>query len=138
MLYWILALGHHLFLIYAAYVKFSVNEYFIYPPLGLHKEMLLFQFCVFLHLQVFLLHPPIWVSEGDELKVSFFMKRSKENHRLMEVEFGCEINQPSGKLHQQPFTNKFYIEWRWNSYRRIYIQVVDEVCADILLVRCLR
>ncbi|KAL0559381.1 hypothetical protein IC582_003990 [Cucumis melo] len=60
--------------------------------------------------QVFLLHPPIWVSEGDELKVSFFMKRSKENHRLMEVEFGCEINQPSGKLHQQPFTNKFYIE----------------------------
>ena len=56
------------------------------------------------------MHPPIWVGEGDELKVSFSMKRSKENHRLMEVEFGCEINQPSGKLHQQPLNNKFYIE----------------------------
>lgn len=134
---------HHLFIIYAACGKFSVNQYFIYLPLigcflVCTKKCCYSSFYVFFILQVFLLHPPIWVSEGDELKVSFFMKRSNENHRLMEVEFGCEINQPSGKLHQQPFTNKFYIEWRWNSHRRIYIHVVEEVCADIFLVWCLR
>ncbi|WVZ20905.1 hypothetical protein V8G54_008227 [Vigna mungo] len=38
--------------------------------------------------QVFLLHPPMNLSEGDDLKVSFLMSRSKANHRLMEVELG--------------------------------------------------
>ncbi|KAK7328389.1 hypothetical protein VNO77_22494 [Canavalia gladiata] len=59
--------------------------------------------------QVFLLHPPVHVSEGDDLKVSFLMSRLKENHRLMEVELGCEIQQRSGKL-LAPLKNKFYIE----------------------------
>ncbi|CAJ1975447.1 unnamed protein product [Sphenostylis stenocarpa] len=59
--------------------------------------------------QVFLLHPPMHLSEGDDLKVSFLMSRSKENHRLMEVELGCEIHQHSGKL-LAPFKNKYYIE----------------------------
>ncbi|PON56910.1 Protein arginine N-methyltransferase [Parasponia andersonii] len=58
--------------------------------------------------QVFLLHPPVRVSEGDNLSLSFSMIRAKENHRLMEVEFGCGITQSSGKLPR--FRNKFFIE----------------------------
>lgn len=60
--------------------------------------------------QVFLLHPPIRVSEGDELAISFSMNRSKENHRLMEVMLGLEIRQSSGKLLVPFRNNKFYIE----------------------------
>uniref|UniRef100_A0A5B7AP66 Protein arginine N-methyltransferase PRMT10 n=1 Tax=Davidia involucrata TaxID=16924 RepID=A0A5B7AP66_DAVIN len=59
--------------------------------------------------QVFLLHPPTCVSEGDDLIVNFSMSRTKENHRLMEVELSCEIRHSSGKL-LPPFRNKFYIE----------------------------
>ncbi|XAR66936.1 Histone-arginine N-methyltransferase [Bertholletia excelsa] len=59
--------------------------------------------------QVFLLHPPVCVSEGDDLKVKFSMERSKENHRLLEVELQWEIQSPSGRL-LPPSTNKFYIE----------------------------
>ncbi|GAV72845.1 PRMT5 domain-containing protein [Cephalotus follicularis] len=59
--------------------------------------------------QVFLLHPPVRVSVEDALDVSFSMNRSKENHRLMEVEFGCDIKQCSGKL-LPSFRNKFYLE----------------------------
>ncbi|GLT55024.1 hypothetical protein SLA2020_281780 [Shorea laevis] len=59
--------------------------------------------------QVFLLHPPIRVSEGDDLNVSFLMNRSEENHRLMEVELGCEIKQHAGKL-LPAFKKKFFIE----------------------------
>ena len=59
--------------------------------------------------QVFLLHPPFRTSEGDDVNVSFLMNRSKENHRLMEVDLGCEIRQSSGKL-LPLLKNKFYIE----------------------------
>ncbi|KAJ4826923.1 Protein arginine N-methyltransferase prmt10 [Turnera subulata] len=59
--------------------------------------------------QVFFLHPPIRASEGDNLSLSFTMTRSKENHRLMEVELGCQIKCSSGKL-LPPFNKKFYIE----------------------------
>ncbi|GFS37441.1 protein arginine methyltransferase 10 [Actinidia rufa] len=59
--------------------------------------------------QMFLLHPPISVSKGDDLNINFSMDRSKENHRLMEVELSCEIKQSSGKL-LMPVRNKFYIE----------------------------
>ena len=59
--------------------------------------------------QVFLLHPPTHVNEGDNLTISFLMSRSKENHRLMEVELGCEIQQHSGKL-LAPSKHKYYIE----------------------------
>jgi len=55
------------------------------------------------------LHPPVHVSEGDAISVSFTMDRSKENHRLMEVELGCEIKQASGEQ-PPPSRNKFYIE----------------------------
>jgi len=58
---------------------------------------------------VFLLHPPLRATEGDTMDVSFVMNRSKENHRLLEVEFGCKFKQPTGKLLQY-FTEKFYIE----------------------------
>ncbi|CAL5360716.1 unnamed protein product [Camellia sinensis] len=59
--------------------------------------------------QVFLLHPPISVSEGDDLNINFSMDRSKENHRLMEVELSYEIKKSAGTL-LPPFRNKFYIE----------------------------
>lgn len=59
--------------------------------------------------QVFLLHPPIHVRIGDDLNINFAMSRSKENHRLMEVELSCETRQSSGKL-LPTFKNKFYIE----------------------------
>ncbi|CAL5443214.1 unnamed protein product [Camellia sinensis] len=60
--------------------------------------------------QVFLLHPPISVSEGDDLNINFSMDRSKENHRLMEVELSYEIKKSAGTL-LPPFRNKFYIEF---------------------------
>ncbi|KAK6945058.1 hypothetical protein RJ641_026160 [Dillenia turbinata] len=47
--------------------------------------------------QVFLLHSPVRVHEGDDMIVNFSMSRSKENHRLMDVELGCEIKQSSGR-----------------------------------------
>lgn len=59
--------------------------------------------------QVFLLNPPIRVTEGDKLNGSFSMKRNKENHRLMEVEFSSEIKQYSGQL-LPPFRNRYFIE----------------------------
>ncbi|KAF7806356.1 protein arginine N-methyltransferase PRMT10 [Senna tora] len=58
--------------------------------------------------QVFLLHPPPRVTNGDTLNISFFMNRSKENHRLMEAEFECELKCPD--KHNAPFTKKYYIE----------------------------
>ncbi|KAL6984851.1 Protein arginine N-methyltransferase prmt10 [Sarracenia purpurea var. burkii] len=66
-------------------------------------------YCTHWGQQVFLLHPPIHVSEGDDLNLNFSMTRSNENHRLMEVEISCDIKTPSGKLFP-PFRNKFYIE----------------------------
>lgn len=59
--------------------------------------------------QVFLFHPQLRVNEGDAVGASFSMNRSKENHRLMEVEFVCELRQPSGKC-LPAVTSKFYIE----------------------------
>ncbi|KAJ8640572.1 hypothetical protein MRB53_017266 [Persea americana] len=59
--------------------------------------------------QVFLFHPQLRVNEGDALGASFSMNRSKENHRLMEVEFACELRHPSGKC-LPAVTSKFYIE----------------------------
>ncbi|KAM0974532.1 hypothetical protein EV1_017484 [Malus domestica] len=59
--------------------------------------------------QVFLLSPPARITEGDQLNGSFSMKRSKENHRLMEAEFSCEIRQQSGELVPR-FTNRYFIE----------------------------
>ncbi|CAK9133977.1 unnamed protein product [Ilex paraguariensis] len=59
--------------------------------------------------QVFLLHPPLRVREGDGLIINFSMNRSEENHRLMEVDLSCEIRQSSGN-NFPPFKNKFYIE----------------------------
>ncbi|KAK2996931.1 hypothetical protein RJ639_025578 [Escallonia herrerae] len=72
------------------------------------------RFCGFggwfdVHFRVFLLHPSALVHEGNDLIVDFSMSRSKENHRLMEVELNCEIRQSSGEL--LPLSrNKFYIE----------------------------
>ncbi|KAJ6829758.1 protein arginine N-methyltransferase PRMT10 [Iris pallida] len=59
--------------------------------------------------QVFLLHPPPRVNEGDAVIVSFSMRRSTENHRLMDVEFTCELQQSTGKR-LPPVTSKFSIE----------------------------
>ncbi|KAK4789473.1 hypothetical protein SAY86_016777 [Trapa natans] len=59
--------------------------------------------------QVFLLHPPVTISDGDNLSVSVLMTRSKENHRLLEVDLGCKIFQVSGRqLHT--LEKKFYID----------------------------
>ncbi|KAM7509421.1 hypothetical protein LguiA_019874 [Lonicera macranthoides] len=59
--------------------------------------------------QVFLLHPPSRVQQGNIVNIDFSMIRSKENHRLMEVELGCEIAPPSSKP-LAPFKSKYYIE----------------------------
>jgi len=59
--------------------------------------------------QVFLMHPTVRVNEGDNLNVSFLMNRSKENHRLMEVELGCEIRQSTDKV-LPAFNKKYYME----------------------------
>lgn len=59
--------------------------------------------------QVFLLHPSLVVDRGDDLIINFSMVRSKENHRLLEVEIGCQVKRSSENL-LKPFTNRFYIE----------------------------
>ncbi|KAF6164542.1 hypothetical protein GIB67_025368 [Kingdonia uniflora] len=59
--------------------------------------------------QVFLLHPTPRVGKGDDVLISFSMDRSKENHRLMEVEFGLEMRHLAGR-NPQPIKKKFYIE----------------------------
>ncbi|KAK9060731.1 hypothetical protein SSX86_021437 [Deinandra increscens subsp. villosa] len=59
--------------------------------------------------QVFLLHPPVRVTEGNEVLVNFSMSRSKENHRLMNVDLGYEIKLSPGEM-LPPVRNKFYIE----------------------------
>ncbi|XP_050235475.1 protein arginine N-methyltransferase PRMT10 [Mercurialis annua] len=60
--------------------------------------------------QVFVVHPPIHTNVGDNLNVSFTMSRSKENHRLMEVELGCDVISKSSDKPPPPFKHKFYIE----------------------------
>ncbi|KAJ9538805.1 hypothetical protein OSB04_031538 [Centaurea solstitialis] len=59
--------------------------------------------------QVFLLHPPMRVNQGDEILVNFSMSRSEENHRLMKVDLGYKVKLSSGKT-LPPVINKFYIE----------------------------
>ncbi|KAK9071328.1 hypothetical protein SSX86_009896 [Deinandra increscens subsp. villosa] len=59
--------------------------------------------------QVFLLHPPVRVNNGDEILVNFSMSRSEENHRLMNVDLGYEVKLSSGKMLPH-VRNKFYIE----------------------------
>lgn len=59
--------------------------------------------------QVFLMHPSVHVSEGTDLNVSFSMTRAKEYHRLMEVEFACDIRHSSGET-LPPIKKKFHIE----------------------------
>ncbi|TVU12692.1 hypothetical protein EJB05_46346 [Eragrostis curvula] len=59
--------------------------------------------------QVFLLTPSLSVSKGDNVKVSFSMVRSKENHRLMDMEFTYELHEFSGKQHPA-VTTKMYLE----------------------------
>lgn len=72
-----------------------------------NSNLFLISFCFIS--QVFLVNPPIHVSGGDDLDVSFSMNRSKQNHRLMEIELSCQIKQSSGVL-LPPFTNRFYVE----------------------------
>ncbi|KMT02941.1 hypothetical protein BVRB_8g195150 [Beta vulgaris subsp. vulgaris] len=59
--------------------------------------------------QVFLLNSPIRSCKGDGMNVNFVMSRSKENHRLLEVDLGCEFKLASGKS-LQSFRKKFFIE----------------------------
>uniref|UniRef100_A0ACD6A500 Uncharacterized protein n=1 Tax=Avena sativa TaxID=4498 RepID=A0ACD6A500_AVESA len=47
--------------------------------------------------QVFLLTPSLRANEGDIINVSFSMVRSKENHRLMDMDFTYELQESSGK-----------------------------------------
>ncbi|KAG9147371.1 hypothetical protein Leryth_019513 [Lithospermum erythrorhizon] len=59
--------------------------------------------------QVFPLHPAVHAGQGDALKVALSMRRSKENHRLLEVDIGGDIKQTSGKQISLP-TKMYYIE----------------------------
>ncbi|CAD6340351.1 unnamed protein product [Miscanthus lutarioriparius] len=59
--------------------------------------------------QVFLLTPPLSVNKGDNVNISFSMVRSKENHRLMDMEFTNELHELSGRKHPA-VTTKMYLE----------------------------
>lgn len=52
---------------------------------------------------------PINVEEGDNLNLGLVMSRSKENHRLMEVELSCEIKEASGNP-KESFKKTYFIE----------------------------
>ncbi|VAH98228.1 unnamed protein product [Triticum turgidum subsp. durum] len=47
--------------------------------------------------QVFLMTPSPRVNEGDSVNVSFSMVRSKENHRLMDMDITYELHEASGR-----------------------------------------
>uniref|UniRef100_A0A0A9DZ81 Uncharacterized protein n=1 Tax=Arundo donax TaxID=35708 RepID=A0A0A9DZ81_ARUDO len=66
-------------------------------------------FIIFFLFKVFLLTLPLKVTRGDSVKVSFSMVRSKENHRLMDMEFTYELHEFSGKQHPA-ITTKMYLE----------------------------
>lgn len=59
--------------------------------------------------QVFLLHPPMRVMRDDVLEGTFSMTRSKENHRLMDVQFVYKSKLSSGEA-TDPVTKFFCIE----------------------------
>ncbi|GLJ35076.1 hypothetical protein SUGI_0705680 [Cryptomeria japonica] len=59
--------------------------------------------------QVFLLNPPTRVSRGDFLEGTFTMTRSKENHRLMDVQFQYKSTLSSGET-SDPVTLNYCIE----------------------------
>lgn len=59
--------------------------------------------------QVFLLHPPMRVIREDVLEGTFAMTRSKENHRLMDVQFVYKSKLSSGET-TEPVTKFFCIE----------------------------
>ena len=59
--------------------------------------------------QVFIMADPINVGEGDHLNLGLVMSRSKENHRLMEVELECEIKEASGNP-KESFEKTYFIE----------------------------
>ncbi|KAK1312225.1 Protein arginine N-methyltransferase PRMT10 [Acorus calamus] len=59
--------------------------------------------------QIFLVHPPRCVDDGDNITVSFSMSRSRENHRLLDVELTWELTESSGKC-STPVASKYYIE----------------------------
>jgi hypothetical protein len=63
----------------------------------------------YLLFKVFLLTPSLKVSRGDSVKVSFSMIRSKENHRLMDMEFTYELHEFSGQQHPAT-TTKIFLE----------------------------
>ncbi|KAL0886718.1 hypothetical protein Bca101_010701 [Brassica carinata] len=54
------------------------------------------QHCTHWGQQVFIMSNPINVEEGDNLNLGLVMSRSKQKHRLMEVELECEIKEASG------------------------------------------
>ncbi|KAG6502832.1 hypothetical protein ZIOFF_035120 [Zingiber officinale] len=59
--------------------------------------------------QVFLLQPALRVNEGDVFETSFSMHRSKENHRLMNVDLTYELKLASGNQ-VPPCSSKYYVE----------------------------
>ncbi|EOA37962.1 hypothetical protein CARUB_v10009430mg [Capsella rubella] len=67
------------------------------------------QHCTHWGQQVFIMSNPINVEEGDNLNLGLVMSRSKENHRLMEVELKCEIKEASGKP-KESFKKTYFIE----------------------------
>lgn len=68
-------------------------------------------FCVMVWIwQVFIMSNPINVEEGDNLNLGLVMSRSKENHRLMEIELDCEIKEASGNP-KESFKKTYFIEW---------------------------
>lgn len=67
------------------------------------------QHCTHWGQQVFIMADPINVGEGDHLNLGLVMSRSKENHRLMEVELECEIKEASGNP-KESFKKTYFIE----------------------------
>lgn len=58
--------------------------------------------------QVFLLHPPLAIQDGDVLSGALDITRSKENHRLMDVKFTHQLERPTGK--SAPVVSPYFIE----------------------------
>ncbi|KAG0463899.1 hypothetical protein HPP92_019968 [Vanilla planifolia] len=84
--------------------------------------------------QVFLVHPPLRVNEGDEVIVDLSMSRSKDNHRLMDVNITYELQLSSGK-HLKPTSTKYFIECFFAEHAHCLLLLELSFCDFCLLMR---
>ncbi|KAI3770005.1 hypothetical protein L6452_01123 [Arctium lappa] len=87
--------------------------------------------------QVFLLHPPVRVNQGDEVLVNFSMSRSEEKHRLIKVDLGYKLRLSSVKM-SPSVINNFLISAAYESSTASFMGTLSGGLDSILDLFSLR